>query len=374
MAIRTFEQGAAAIKQAAAAHTNIGKNNCKIRTRQAFNVPSNGSGTAYKSWMSIAASEKHPTSDPGKIPDNCFVYFSGGSEGDGHVGVMIDGQFYTPGGPANDHIWYATTIAAVLRGWPNLRLAGWSYVIDSQIPARPAAPAPKPKKVPMNEVISNTQATFKVATNNIMSLPENPEVHKTLKAAPLASVVMIQEADLADFHKAIKNVNAHRIAPSVPDGDTYDSFVLYDPAIWDHVSTKFKKTYDGVAKISKTRRLAITILRHKGIDEEVAFLSDHAVTAGKDKVRKRLRKEGKKVIRTELKKLKKKGMPIVFGTDQNSTKNIFKSRKFRIPHRLDSIYIWDGDHVKFSKNGHHTVATRSDHDVLVVGLTATKKG
>lgn len=221
------------------------------------------------------------------------------------------------------------------------------------------------------DTILNTQARFKVATNNIMSLPENPQVLATLRAAPLASVVMIQEADLPEFQAALAHIGAHRVTAKVPDDRTHSTFVLYDPAIWEHVHTAFHKAYDGAAKVSLTRHIAVTMLRHKAIGIKVVFISYHAVTKGNDATRKRLRKEGTKAVRKIIKHHREQGDPIILGCDQNSTQNLFKSRSLHVRHRIDHLYLWNGDHLKFTKDGHHTVATRSDHDVVVGEFTAT---
>lgn len=217
------------------------------------------------------------------------------------------------------------------------------------------------------------RTSFRAATNNIMSLPENPEVLKTLKAAPLATVVLVQEADLPSFHTALKKLGAHRVTAKVPDGDVYSCFVLYDPAIWDHVSTTFHRAYVGSDGVSLTRHVAETVLRHKGIDREFAFLSYHAVTAGKDAVRKRLRKQGTKAVRARIKAQRAAGRPIVLGCDQNGTANLFWSRTAHVRHLIDHIYVWSSADVKVKIDKHHTVATRSDHDALVALIIAACK-
>lgn len=220
-------------------------------------------------------------------------------------------------------------------------------------------------------MIYNTQATFKVATNNIMSLPKNPQVLKTLRAAPLASVVLVQEADLPDFHKALHQLGEHRVPAQVAGGNTYSTFVLYDPHVWDHVDTTFRKAYDGAEGVSLTRHIAVTVLRHKGINREFAFISYHAVTAGKDATRRRLRRAGTKAVRAAIAAQRKAGRVVILGCDQNGTGNLFPSRKFHVRHLIDHVYAWRSPGVDVVENKHHTVGTRSDHDVLVVSVTAT---
>lgn len=219
--------------------------------------------------------------------------------------------------------------------------------------------------------IYNTQARFRVAVNNLMSLPRNPEVLATLRSAPNAQVALIQEADLPEFHKALNDVGPHRVTAKIPGGNVYSTFVMFDPDTWDHVSTQFVKAYDGAEGVSLTRHIAVTILRHKGVNQEVAFLSYHRVTAGKDRVRTRLRRAGDRVVRAQVKRLRALGLPVVLGCDQNGTGNLFPSRAIHVRDALMHLYVWHGRHLRFRKNGSHTIDTRSDHNTLVVGLTAT---
>lgn len=223
------------------------------------------------------------------------------------------------------------------------------------------------------DMILNTEATFTVATNNIMSLPENPQVLTTLRAAPLATVVMVQEADLPQFQDALEHVGAHRVTAKVPGDRTHSCYVMYDPAIWEHVHTGFQKAYDGEAHISLTRHIAVTILRHKAIGVEFAFVSYHAVTKGNDRLRKAMRKEGTKAIRRIIKHQRSEGRPVILGCDQNSTRNLFPSRTLHTRHRIDHLYAWSGVGVRLrkAKGGRKVIATRSDHDTLEDTFTAT---
>lgn len=228
-----------------------------------------------------------------------------------------------------------------------------------------AAKVPAPKPTPKS-------ATFRVATNNVMSLPKNPEVTKTILATPGASVLLLQEMDLPVFHNALRNLPGYSTG-SVPASNIYSTFVAYRPGIWDHVSTKFVKAYDGAKGVSFTRHIAITVLRHKALGREFAFLSYHSVTAGNDAVRKRLRASGDAAVRKELTRLRAAGTPIILGADTNRTGNTFGSCNIHVAHKIDHEFIWNGRDVVFKKNSSHTVPTRSDHDVLVVDLTATVK-
>lgn len=137
----TFLDGLANIRRMANARTDIGAGNCKLRTREAFGVPSNGTGSASASWA--AAPDKHHSSNPADAPPLSFGWMTGGGQGFGHVVVIDeDGHLWTPGGPDNDDAWYETTAARLLSRWPNLRWVGWTRSIDGQYPALPPPPPP----------------------------------------------------------------------------------------------------------------------------------------------------------------------------------------------------------------------------------------
>ncbi|SDC46918.1 hypothetical protein [Nocardioides lianchengensis] len=138
---RTFLDGLAAIRRMAADRVDIGAGNCKLRTREAFAVPSNGTPGASASWA--AAPDQHPSSNPLDAPPLSFGWMTGGGQGHGHV-VVVDeqGDIWTPGGPTDDDAWYETTAARLLDRWPNLRWVGWTRSIDGQYPALPTVAAP----------------------------------------------------------------------------------------------------------------------------------------------------------------------------------------------------------------------------------------
>lgn len=211
--------------------------------------------------------------------------------------------------------------------------------------------------------------TFSVATNNIMSNPKNPDVASTLAATPEASVVMVQEADIPEFKTALKNMTGYSTG-SIPTGDGYGEFVMFKPDVWQHVSTRFIKAYDGVAGISKTRHIASTRLRNIATGKPFVFLSYHAVTAGNDPVRKRLRAQGDAAVQRELDRLAKVGVPYILGADLNRVSQVFSGYSISAKHLIDHILAWKGDTVSLHKNSDHTVATTSDHDALVMEILA----
>lgn len=184
--MRTYEEGIAHIKALSAGNVNIGANRCKERTRQAFDVASNGTATAYKSWLSIPATHQRKTTDPSQIPKNVFVYFSGGGKGSGHVGCTDEtGAFWTPGGPSDTTHWYKTTVKAVLRSWGNLNLVGYSTMIDSRIPDRPSS-APVPPALRRPQPAPKSWLDFYHAPSN--ATWEGDSVRGVFRAAARARV------------------------------------------------------------------------------------------------------------------------------------------------------------------------------------------
>lgn len=135
--MRTWKAGVAAAADMAARNVWIDRGRCKQRTREAFLIESNGTGSATESWD--RAPDRHHATDPSQIPDDCFVWWTGGSDGFGHVAIKTDGRLLSPGTPAEPEEWGWTTFAGM---WGNLKLAGWTHSIDGQTPPRPAPPRP----------------------------------------------------------------------------------------------------------------------------------------------------------------------------------------------------------------------------------------
>jgi endonuclease/exonuclease/phosphatase (EEP) superfamily protein YafD len=159
----------------------------------------------------------------------------------------------------------------------------------------------------------------------------------------------------------------------VPKGNAYAAFVLYDRAVWGHVSTEFFKAYSGVAHVSLTRHIAVTVLRNKVLGREFAFISYHAVTSGMDKIRVMLRREGDAVVRKQINRFRDAGIPVIVGADMNRKRKVFLSAYLHAKNRIDHLYVWNGAHVAVHQNSVHTVSTASDHDTLVAEYTAVKK-
>jgi exonuclease III len=234
--------------------------------------------------------------------------------------------------------------------------------------AKPVKAKPKPSKP------SKTGLELVVATNNVMSLPKNPEIHDTLLAATgTPTVVGLQELDPASFKQAARNIKGWGLTP-IDDDVTYAEAVLWDKAVWEPIGRRYVKQYDGVRKISYTRHFCVTRLRHRELGFEVVFISYHAVTKGNDPERRRMRAEGLTALRDEISKARARGVVVVVAGDYNATSTQHPTATVKIKHDIDHIYAWSGKDVKVTKVASRTVATRSDHDVLIARLGLTLKG
>lgn len=98
---------------------------CKRKTREAFLIPSDGTGNATGAW------NKTRHRFHGAWIWGGLIYWTGGSEGNGHVAVMRwrKGHIRSVDYPRTGH-WNNTTVEALEAAWPNIRFAGTALDID----------------------------------------------------------------------------------------------------------------------------------------------------------------------------------------------------------------------------------------------------
>jgi hypothetical protein len=98
---------------------------CKRKTREAYNIPSDGTADAAGAW----AKTRHRFR--GAWIWGGLIYWTGGSEGHGHVGVMRwrKGRIRSVDYPRSGR-WNNTTVAELEAAWPALRFAGTALDID----------------------------------------------------------------------------------------------------------------------------------------------------------------------------------------------------------------------------------------------------
>lgn len=203
-----------------------------------------------------------------------------------------------------------------------------------------------------------------LGTNNCMSLPMNPDIDKTLKALAAASVVGLQEIDPLVFKHAAAHQPDFALVP-IPDDDLHSCGIMYRPAVWELKGHGYHKEYDGVSLISKTRHFAVARLRHKTLDKVFAFVSYHAVTAGNDPDRRRMRRAGLKALRAFIKQCKRDGIPVIVFGDFNSKRIQLWLAQVKFRHLIDHIYAFNSKDVKLSGIISHHYNTPSDHDAFL---------
>ena len=125
MSTRSVKEAIAYIRARIKSGTTFRSGLCKRESRMAYNVPSDGSGDATTAW----GRTRHRFH--GAWIWGAFIWWTGGSEGHGHVAIMRwrKGHIWTVDYP---HVgrWNATTVAELEAAWPKITFAGTSLDID----------------------------------------------------------------------------------------------------------------------------------------------------------------------------------------------------------------------------------------------------
>jgi GH25 family lysozyme M1 (1,4-beta-N-acetylmuramidase) len=122
----------------------FGTNECKMRVRLLFDVPSDGSADASTAWGRTKFKHKGTNA-----PANGIYWWTGGSSGHGHVTVATG---------KGDECWSTdikrpghfdlTSVSEINRTWPKLKFQGWSEDIDGVRVITVASDKPKPDVAP----------------------------------------------------------------------------------------------------------------------------------------------------------------------------------------------------------------------------------
>lgn len=111
---------------------------CKRETREAYQIPSDGSDSAAEAWE--RCDFKHPTTNTAGIPRGAFCWWLGGSVHDGHVAISVGNGLCWTVDFHRDGRWDLAPIESIAQQWPSLRFVGWSEDIDGvRIDLTPAA-------------------------------------------------------------------------------------------------------------------------------------------------------------------------------------------------------------------------------------------
>lgn len=114
---------------------------CKRETRTAYDVPSDGSLTA------AAASRRADLHTQTAPPHGALLWWTGGSEGEGHVAINDHGTVRTVDYPTPGRWGTAPSRAELERHWTKLHYVGWSPDIDGVTVVKLPKPKPKPSRI-----------------------------------------------------------------------------------------------------------------------------------------------------------------------------------------------------------------------------------
>lgn len=248
---------------------------------------------------------------------------------------------------------------------------------------------------PQDEVV----AILNIATANLC---EQPEHDKTV-AADLAKIIdakvdvaAIQEAGPAAYQDAIAKTSL---------GHTRLKAEHSTPIVWAKGSvlaagkmseTVLTKATPGVCKTRYIARQPLHVAkdakRHKFIARSTHFVPrawnskgnatpprPKAAEAADQPRRQRLWNAGNKVLNAGILADAKAGNPQVLGTDQNRNrisalpKQVAGYKVTTVSHGLDWLYFVDGRDYRWEVVSHTTVATHSDHAVLVAQVRLIKR-
>lgn len=100
---------------------------CKREVRECYRITVSRSASAAQAWQQ--ARIRHPETDPGSIPRGVPVFWTGGSEGFGHVAITTGEGGMWSTDIARSGFFDRAGIRLVARKW-GLRLAGWTEDLD----------------------------------------------------------------------------------------------------------------------------------------------------------------------------------------------------------------------------------------------------
>jgi hypothetical protein len=243
-----------------------------------------------------------------------------------------------------------------------VQYVGWSDTIDGY---------PIPKELSVTTP-PNTLFTTRIATNNLMSLPKNPNVMDAIKANNTIPIVGFQEASPISFKKALKRRYPNIIGLGPLDNNTYAAPLVVNTTKFRHISTGSKIIHRGVAHVSLTRRLTWAIVEHRRSKTRFAVINLHAVVVKRDKYytkRVEMRQQDKAVLKSQVDIFLKSNLPVIITGDFNTKANwlgaIYNGHRVqRVQNGIDQILAVDSSNRKWTFDRFNTEDTSSDHDVL----------
>lgn len=223
---------------------------------------------------------------------------------------------------------------------------------------------------------------FKIASCNLMSLPSQRSIARTMSTLAGVHIWGMQEADPRAY-----KVSLLKRWPQVlgigtlerPRNDTYSCPIGYAPGTFAHVSGSNHKLYDGESQVSLTRRLRRDRFLHmrSGIDLGVVNLHSVVGHGVKKADRVRMKAEAKVATFESVRAYLKLGLPVAVTGDFNDTANWFGAKfdghRVRVVgHGIDKIilienagFTWSVESVKYRESP-------SDHDTLRCRVRLTR--
>lgn len=348
---------------------------CQKVTREWYNAPSagdvdgDGDADAVDGWLKEPVSARHPGDrfPPAGKP----LAFKGGGKGHGHRAMSLpNGQVRSTdmsGSSFKSGYVGTTTISAIERAM-GVQYLGWSETIDGyKIPADEAAKLPAPVKPNPKHLF-----TTRVSTLNLMSLPKNPRLNKTLDSVTGIELVGFQEADPTSFKTTLKKRYPAIIQLGGLNDTTYAAPIKAIANIFTNVKNGTRKMYDGKKGVSYTRRLSWAHLTHKKSKTQFGIINLHAIVVKNDAnraFRVASREKCKAALKLQIAYFQKLGLPIIVTGDFNDKTSWLGSaiggqRVQRVTHGIDQIYVIDCAKSKWSIERTVLTDTPSDHHTL----------
>lgn len=134
MSTRTVNEALSAAHEQSRYGPTFGTNECKMRTRLLYAVPSDGTPDATAAWH--ATDHKHDIGDVDAIPRGALVWWLGGTPtrsnpaGHGHVAICAGSGRVWSTDIKRPGRFDLVDIEVISASWPRLRLVGWSEDID----------------------------------------------------------------------------------------------------------------------------------------------------------------------------------------------------------------------------------------------------
>lgn len=270
----TIEAAIAACAAQSAHGPAFGKNECQMRVRLAYRVPSDGTPTAAADWHN--SKRKHATANPYAVPRGGVLAWTGGSTGAGHRAIATgDGRCWSTDIRRIGHF-DLVPISEIHARW-GLTFVGWTEDIDGVT-------------VWHADDHAQDSDTIRAAVGNFQSLPVHSkkliraDMRKMFTLDP--DVTFSCEIKPATYRSALRVVARRHGHPAVyglakdtaGDGRTENAITL-GHRLSLHAPAHTRRLSDGLAKVTPNRDMTIVrTVTPAGL--RVAHVATHLVSGG----------------------------------------------------------------------------------------------